>query len=614
MYAPHTERDIAQMLEVVGVKSLDELLRVPDAIALKEKLDSRSRAAGISDRPPFRTLRQKNTGVEYPFLPRRRRLSALRAAGDRGAGDARRVPYRIYAVPGRGLARLPPGDLRVADLHLPAHRHGDRQRFGVRRRDGARRGRDHGARRDRAGRKCSSRAPSHPNYRAVLRTYCDGLDVAVDEIPFDDERHDRSASAAAMRLRAKEYAAVALQSPNFFGNVDTLVAEALARVRRERHRFRSPSSPRRSRWRRSRPPASWGAQIVVGEAQSFGVAQAYGGPYAGFIASTQEHMRRIPGRLVGRTVDNARPHRVRADAASARAAHPPRARDLEHLHESGALRADRHDLSRAHGEDRPARRRRAQSRAIARAGQRRRERRRRSSEAFARRSSTSSSPTSGARRPSVLDELAGTRDPGRHRSRPVLSRARDLHPDDRDGADDHGRHQRARLRARRGAACPTQNVCQPLIFELGQDGRANRYLEEGKPLDSVLAERRRCATICRCPTTASSTCVRHYTRAIASHVRHRSGILSARLVHDEVQSAHQRCDRGAARVRRAASVHARRAGAGRAAGDVRARTTLELALRHGGLLAQSVGRRARRARRAADREEILQRARRDAAR
>ena len=43
------------------------------------------------------------------------------------------------------------------------------------------------------------------------------------------------------------------------------------------------------------PPASWGAQIVAGEAQSFGVAVAYGGPYAGFIASTQEHMRRVPG-------------------------------------------------------------------------------------------------------------------------------------------------------------------------------------------------------------------------------------------------------------------------------------------------------------------------------
>src|ERR1700683_5047441 len=100
----------------------------------------------------------------------------------------------------------------------------------------------------------------HPNYRAVLRTYCDGLDVTVDEIPFD-ENGTTDLAALARAVEGKEYAAAAL----------SLAAFA--------------------------PPSSWGAQIVAGEAQSFGVAQAYGGPYAGFIASTQEHLRRIPGRL-----------------------------------------------------------------------------------------------------------------------------------------------------------------------------------------------------------------------------------------------------------------------------------------------------------------------------
>jgi glycine dehydrogenase subunit 1 len=97
---------------------------------------------------------------------------------------------------------------------------------------------------------------------------------------------------------------VAIQSPNFFGNVDVptpeiaasieasgtvligVVAEALALAALQ-------------------TPASWGAQIVAGEAQSFGVAVAYGGPYVGFIAASKEHMRRIPGRLVGKTLDNA---------------------------------------------------------------------------------------------------------------------------------------------------------------------------------------------------------------------------------------------------------------------------------------------------------------------
>jgi glycine dehydrogenase subunit 1 len=53
------------------------------------------------------------------------------------------------------------------------------------------------------------------------------------------------------------------------------------------------------------PPARWGADIAVGEGQSFGVAMAYGGPHVGFIATTTAHLRRIPGRLVGRTVDKA---------------------------------------------------------------------------------------------------------------------------------------------------------------------------------------------------------------------------------------------------------------------------------------------------------------------
>ena len=142
----------------------------------------------------------------------------------------------------------------------------------------------------------------HPNYRAVLKTYCDGLDVTIDELPIAPDGRTDLASLDDL-LATGTYAAVALQSPNFFGVVDTLptasaaaaqgsqtvpiavVAEALALAALA-------------------TPISWGAQIVVGEAQSFGVAMAYGGPYVGFIASTKEHLRRIPGRLVGRTVDN----------------------------------------------------------------------------------------------------------------------------------------------------------------------------------------------------------------------------------------------------------------------------------------------------------------------
>jgi glycine dehydrogenase subunit 1 len=141
----------------------------------------------------------------------------------------------------------------------------------------------------------------HPNYRAVLKTYCDGLDVTIEELPIAEDGTTDLGELA--RLTAtKEYACVALQSPNFFGIIDTpgsaeqtalnesgtvlvaVVAEAISLGALQ-------------------TPAQWGAGIVVGEAQSFGVPMAYGGPYVGFIASTKEHLRRIPGRLVGKTVD-----------------------------------------------------------------------------------------------------------------------------------------------------------------------------------------------------------------------------------------------------------------------------------------------------------------------
>jgi glycine dehydrogenase subunit 1 len=141
----------------------------------------------------------------------------------------------------------------------------------------------------------------HPNYRAVLKTYCDGLDVEIVEIPVTAEG-TTDLPRLAREASGKEYAAVALQSPNFFGNVDTLSPEALAAVR-ESGTVPIAVVAEALALAALATPASWGAQIVAGEAQSFGVPLAYGGPYAGFIAATQEHMRRIPGRLAGKTVD-----------------------------------------------------------------------------------------------------------------------------------------------------------------------------------------------------------------------------------------------------------------------------------------------------------------------
>ena len=100
---------------------------------------------------------------------------------------------------------------------------------------------------------------------------------------------------------------------------------------------------RRYPWVSFRPPSE--ADIVAGEAQSLGVPMSYGGPHVGFLATREKYVRQMPGRLVGMGVDQRRPPGFRPDAGDARAAHPPREGDIQHLHQPVAVRPDGHDLS-----------------------------------------------------------------------------------------------------------------------------------------------------------------------------------------------------------------------------------------------------------------------------
>ena len=155
-------------------------------------------------------------------------------------------------------------------------------------------------------------------------------------VPLADGRHrPRRRSAARSTARPPAWSC---STPNFFGCL-----EDVARGRRDRPRRRRAAGRRRRSGEPracSRPPGALGADIVVGEGQGLGVPLSFGGPYLGVFAASSELVRQMPGRLVGATVDRRRPARLRAHAADARAAHPPREGDVEHLHQRGAVRAD----------------------------------------------------------------------------------------------------------------------------------------------------------------------------------------------------------------------------------------------------------------------------------
>ena len=88
-------------------------------------------------------------------------------------------------------------------------------------------------------------------------------------------------------------------------------------------------------------PGAYGCALAVGEGQSAGNYQSYGGPHYGFLAARSDYVRRMPGRIVGETTDLSGERGYRPDPADARAAHPAREGDVEHHDEPDAAGARR---------------------------------------------------------------------------------------------------------------------------------------------------------------------------------------------------------------------------------------------------------------------------------
>lgn len=139
----------------------------------------------------------------------------------------------------------------------------------------------------------------HPDYRATLAAYVQNLDIDVVEVGWDAQ--GRTDAEALARAIDDDTLCVAVQSPNHFGVIEPW--EVAARAAQASGALAIAVVTEALSLALLASPGSAGCDIAVGEAQSFGLPVAYGGPYVGFLATRDDFKRAIPGRLVGETVD-----------------------------------------------------------------------------------------------------------------------------------------------------------------------------------------------------------------------------------------------------------------------------------------------------------------------
>lgn len=138
----------------------------------------------------------------------------------------------------------------------------------------------------------------HPESRAVIETYARGPELEIVEIDCENGYTNLQQLAEAID---EDTASVVVQYPNFFGQIEPLEKINELVKSQTKTMFITSSNPLSLGY--LTPPGEFGADIVVGDTQVFGIPAQFGGPHCGYFATTDKLMRKVPGRLVGQTVD-----------------------------------------------------------------------------------------------------------------------------------------------------------------------------------------------------------------------------------------------------------------------------------------------------------------------
>ncbi|HEX7046018.1 MAG TPA: aminomethyl-transferring glycine dehydrogenase subunit GcvPA [Gammaproteobacteria bacterium] len=304
-FIPHTEHDIRDMLAAIGVDSIEKLfdeipaeLRVDDLPGVPEALTEMeiSRLMHARAAADGQYLNFIGYGAYEHHIP-----AAVWEITTRGEFYSAYTPYQAEASQGTlqllyeyqsMMASLTGMDVSNASLYDGASALAEACLMAVR------------AHRKSKSKKILMPASTHPLYRKVAKAICATQNIVFEEIAFDAKTGTTQLDVL-KKFEGSDITALVIPQPNVFGaleDVDAMTdwarannALAIAVV--------NPTS-----LAVLKAPGEWGAHeggvdIVCGEGQPLGVPLSSGGPYFGFMCTKTEHVRQMPGRIIGRTID-----------------------------------------------------------------------------------------------------------------------------------------------------------------------------------------------------------------------------------------------------------------------------------------------------------------------
>ncbi len=299
-FIPNTDQDRKEMLEFLDIKSIKELFKnIPEELLLKKNLKISKGLSEIELVREMRLLSEKNADLEHyscflgagayhHFIP-----AIIPHLVGRSEFYTSYTPYQPEASQGllqtiyefqtlicelTGMdvanASMYDGSSALAEAMIMASHITGKEEIVISK-------------------------TIHPEYREVVKTYAQAQNLKIIEVGY------KNGITSLEELQEKvsdKTAAVLIQNPNFFGSLEDL--KGIEEIIHKNKSLFIIAVVEPISLGLLKPPGVLGADIAVGEGQSFGNPISFGGPYLGFMATKDKYMRKLPGRLVGATTDS----------------------------------------------------------------------------------------------------------------------------------------------------------------------------------------------------------------------------------------------------------------------------------------------------------------------